>query len=241
MRELIARYEPSVLWNDISWPADEDELFRLFADYYAAVPDGVVNDRWVRSSTRLRDKAARAALDDRIKARIARLIPPPSTAASSRSRSRIATSAHRNTPASPTSSRRSGKPRAPLSHSFGFNRNDREADHTPARDPDRRLPVDEVSKNGRPAAQCGADGRPRTIPEPQVERLKAFGAWLGANGSAIYGAKPWRQAEAVTDTGLAVRITETPGAVKLHDRARRTGRPSGWWWSRAWRWTARRG
>ena len=43
--ELIARYRPSVLWNDITSPALTDEP-ALFADYYAAVPDGVVNDRW---------------------------------------------------------------------------------------------------------------------------------------------------------------------------------------------------
>jgi alpha-L-fucosidase len=44
-RELIARYHPSVLWNDITSPPLIDEA-ALFADYYAAVPDGVVNDRW---------------------------------------------------------------------------------------------------------------------------------------------------------------------------------------------------
>ncbi len=44
-RELIERYRPSLLWNDITSPAAADEA-ALFADYYAAVPDGVVNDRW---------------------------------------------------------------------------------------------------------------------------------------------------------------------------------------------------
>ncbi|HXU22854.1 MAG TPA: alpha-L-fucosidase [Tepidiformaceae bacterium] len=46
-RELIARYEPSVLWNDIAYPPGP-ELPRLFADYYGAIPDGVVNDRWAQ-------------------------------------------------------------------------------------------------------------------------------------------------------------------------------------------------
>ena len=43
--ELIERYRPSVLWNDITSPklVDESALFSL---YFAAVPDGVVNDRW---------------------------------------------------------------------------------------------------------------------------------------------------------------------------------------------------
>lgn len=44
-RELIERYRPSILWNDITSPDATDEE-ALFADFYAAVPDGVVNDRW---------------------------------------------------------------------------------------------------------------------------------------------------------------------------------------------------
>ena len=31
--ELIARYHPDMLWNDIAWPTDKPSLFRLFADY----------------------------------------------------------------------------------------------------------------------------------------------------------------------------------------------------------------
>ena len=47
VRELIARYRPSVLWNDIAWPAEGKHLWPLFAHYYEQVPDGVVNDRWM--------------------------------------------------------------------------------------------------------------------------------------------------------------------------------------------------
>jgi alpha-L-fucosidase len=43
--ELIERYQPDVLWNDIGYPAAAD-LDGLFADYYAAVPHGVVNNRF---------------------------------------------------------------------------------------------------------------------------------------------------------------------------------------------------
>lgn len=47
VRDLIDRYRPDVLWNDIGWPdLGMPELPDLFAHYYAAVPDGVVNDRW---------------------------------------------------------------------------------------------------------------------------------------------------------------------------------------------------
>jgi alpha-L-fucosidase len=43
--ELIARYRPAVLWNDITYPSEASAL-QLFADYYNGQPDGVVNDRF---------------------------------------------------------------------------------------------------------------------------------------------------------------------------------------------------
>ena len=50
VRELIDRYAPSVLWNDICWPGGGN-LAELFAHYYNTVDDGVINDRWIESST----------------------------------------------------------------------------------------------------------------------------------------------------------------------------------------------
>jgi alpha-L-fucosidase len=49
--DLIERYQPSVLWGDIDWPdagkePGDKSLIELFDRYYAAVPDGVVNDRF---------------------------------------------------------------------------------------------------------------------------------------------------------------------------------------------------
>jgi alpha-L-fucosidase len=51
VRDLVARYSPDVLWNDINWPdagkrTGSWSLHELFADYYADNPDGAVNDRW---------------------------------------------------------------------------------------------------------------------------------------------------------------------------------------------------
>lgn len=45
IKELIARYHPSVLWNDIDWPKSGNAL-QVIADYYNAVPEGVVDDRF---------------------------------------------------------------------------------------------------------------------------------------------------------------------------------------------------
>jgi alpha-L-fucosidase len=52
--DLINRYKPDILWNDIEWPDysklnDESvdyTLARLFKNYYELVPHGLVNDRW---------------------------------------------------------------------------------------------------------------------------------------------------------------------------------------------------
>jgi alpha-L-fucosidase len=45
IHELITRYKPSILWNDIDWPKTGDAL-GVEADYYNAVPDGVIDDRF---------------------------------------------------------------------------------------------------------------------------------------------------------------------------------------------------
>jgi alpha-L-fucosidase len=45
IHELIDRYHPSVLWNDIDWPKTGQAL-EVEADYYNAVPDGVIDDRF---------------------------------------------------------------------------------------------------------------------------------------------------------------------------------------------------
>jgi alpha-L-fucosidase len=44
-RELIERYQPAVLWNDISYPK-AGQIPQLFAEYYNTVPDGVIDNRF---------------------------------------------------------------------------------------------------------------------------------------------------------------------------------------------------
>lgn len=52
LQELIQRYRPSVLWDDINWPGPNSQskavrLRWLFAEYFNLYcPQGVVNDRW---------------------------------------------------------------------------------------------------------------------------------------------------------------------------------------------------
>ncbi len=44
-RELIDRYEPSILWNDIGYPV-AGNANEIIADFYNNIPEGVVNDRF---------------------------------------------------------------------------------------------------------------------------------------------------------------------------------------------------
>lgn len=44
-RELMDRYKPAVLWNDINYPK-AGEIPQLFAQYYNANPEGIINNRF---------------------------------------------------------------------------------------------------------------------------------------------------------------------------------------------------
>lgn len=49
--ELVERFSPDVLWNDIEWPdggkgREDYAVAAILERYYRAVPTGVVNDRW---------------------------------------------------------------------------------------------------------------------------------------------------------------------------------------------------
>jgi alpha-L-fucosidase len=46
-RELIERYEPSVLWNDIGYPR-QGQLCEIFSAYYNKYPEGLINNRFTQ-------------------------------------------------------------------------------------------------------------------------------------------------------------------------------------------------
>lgn len=51
VRDLIDRFRPDVLWNDIEWPdsgkrTGSHSLYELLEHYYAVNEDGVINNRW---------------------------------------------------------------------------------------------------------------------------------------------------------------------------------------------------
>ncbi len=213
-RELIERYRPSVLWNDISWPTTLEPELRLFADYYNAVPDGVVNDRWLPMTPEreaLRTPAVRAGLDAFLKERMKNapskgIIPelPPHCDFRTPEYARFDTISEKKWEAT-----------RGMSHSFGFNRRDTDADYESVTSLVHGF-IDAVSKNGNLLLNVGPRGEDAQIPAEQIARLKGFGAWLKANGDGIYGTRPWTRAEGRTREGGNVRFTAKPGALFVH-------------------------
>jgi len=176
--ELIERFSPDVLWNDIEWPdggkgSDDFAVAAVLGRYFDAVPEGVVNDRWgvpyhgflTREYTHIPDILEQ-----------------------------------------PWESTRG------LGYSFGFNRAEDERHSLSGAELIRML-VDIVSKNGNLLINVGpaADG---SIPELQRAAMRELGAWMNANGDAVYGTRPWiRFGEAV---GAPVRYTRSRAEVHVH-------------------------
>ncbi len=181
-RELIDRYAPSILWNDIGYPTKAN-MPELIAHYYNTVPDGVINDRWSQK------------LPEHVPGPGEMINPPPSA------------HADYTTPEYATYDRAMEKKWEAcrgIGHSFGYNQNEGPEDYLSVDDLVRMF-VDIVSKNGNLLLDVGpmADG---TIPELQRERLLGLGAWLEVNGEAIFGTRPWVTAE--TRSGwIGVRFT----------------------------------
>ena len=216
VRELIDRYEPSVLWNDISWPTRPGPLYRLFSDYYRAVPEGVVNDRWVAGSLQrdlLKFPPMRRYVDRKLKAALSKqseedskgIIPPPVPHSGFRTPEYAAFAEIQVKKWEATRG---------MSHSFGFNRNDSEADYASAETLIHDF-IDAVSRNGNLLLNVGPRATDAGIPGEQLSRLKQFGAWLRANGDAIYGTRPWTRSDGETECGQAVRFTVAPGRINL--------------------------
>ncbi len=170
LRELIARYRPAILWNDIRYP-EKSGLMQIVADFYNANPDGVINNRW------------------------GRWMPHDFTTA--------------EYTVYPTIVAKKWEANRGIGNSFGYNR---------AEGPGHMLTVDElvdsfvdiVSKNGNLLLNVGprADG---TIPDMQLERLRGLGRWLDVNGEAIFGTRPWVDAEGMlAGEDVRVRFTYRP-------------------------------
>ena len=204
VRELIERYRPSVLWNDIRWPDRRRPLFRLFADYYRAVPDGVVNDRWMPWHPAMGalewaplQRAARAAT-----ARSARndagLVPPTPPHFDVRTPEYTTF---------PDIQRRAWECVRGIDRSFGYNRASDES-HFLGRDELVGSLADIAAKGGNLLLNVGPRGEDAQIPEAQLRRLGWLAEWTAAgDGEALFATRPWVRPEATSPEGHELRFT----------------------------------
>ena len=208
VRELIDRYAPSVLWNDICWPGGGN-LAELFAHYYNTVDDGVINDRWIESTTRrspVADTLTGAAGD--VLQAVWKFIP------SDKKTLTFPGAKHYDftTPEyakSDTILERKWEATRGVGHSFGANRNERPEDVVTTTELVREF-CDIISKNGNLLIGIGP-GPDGTIPDEQQAPVRGLGDWMKINSVAVHGTRPWKIAQTTTSEGTQVRFTEGGG------------------------------
>ena len=203
-RELIDRYHPSILWNDICYPP-KGHPYAIMAYFYNHVADGVVNDRWLQFPLYGRGAFLRWPLRGFI----------------DRAADGLTSSSGMQQPPPPVSDfvtpeyavfkdvkTKKWECTRGIGYSFGYNRMETADNYLKAPAAVRML-IDIVSKNGNLLLNVGprADG---SIPDEQVACILGIGKWLKANGDAIYGTKPWERAEGVTASGVGIRFTQKP-------------------------------
>ncbi|HET8931575.1 MAG TPA: alpha-L-fucosidase [Acidimicrobiales bacterium] len=210
VRELIERYEPSVLWNDVSWPAGQSHLVDLLGTYFDRVPDGVVNDRWltpVMGSGVLKTRAGRKVVD-RLAANALKqgpLVPP---------KPRFFQYRTPEFAKFPDISRTPWECVRGMDRSFGFNRASVESDFLD-RNELLRLVVDVASKGGSVLLNIGPRGD-GAIPDEQLRRLGWLAERSTAHRASIRGTRAWVHAQDRSVEGHDVRFSAHDETVWAH-------------------------
>jgi alpha-L-fucosidase len=242
VNDLIQRYAPAVLWNDVGYvthpPWERFSLTGLWDEYYAAVPDGAIDDRWYAVPTprtidyvvlttvsRFFARAGTAWIADLIDKALDKDRPVDGL--------KLPTSAPHDF--------RTYEYEVPgeiqsdkwelvrgIGLSFCYNGNE-EHDQWLSLPDLTWIFVDVVSKNGNLLLNVGpkADG---SLQVHEVVLLEGFGRWMSTYGDALYDSKPW--AAIPHDTylrtsqiaALPVRFTEKDGVLNVFFRANTSGK-----------------
>ncbi|HUC36964.1 MAG TPA: alpha-L-fucosidase [Acidimicrobiales bacterium] len=209
VRELIDRYRPSVLWNDIAWPSSGKRLWPLFDYYYGQVPDGVVNDRWLPWNPLFalgHLEVGRRAIDALARREMGRdggLVPPRPPHFDVRTPEYVVF---------PDVQRRPWECVRGMDESFGYNACSRPEDFI-AHDDLLWLLTDIVAKGGNLLLNVGPRGIDGKIPDEQAARLEWLGHWTLLNGEALYGTRPWIRPGTVLSGEHQVRYTAAGDSV----------------------------
>ncbi len=209
VRELIARYAPSVLWNDIAWPGTRTQLWDLFEHYYASVPDGVVNDRWLPWSPALasaRTSLVRRGIDLAVRQQARRdagVIPPLPPHGDVRTPEYVVFDDVQRKPWECVRG---------MDQSFGYNACSR-PEHFIGRDDLLWMLTDIAAKGGNLLLNVGPRGVDAAIPDEQLTRLEWLAGWFRPNDGAIVATRPWVKPGTSTTEGRPVRYTARDGTV----------------------------
>lgn len=206
LRELVDRYEPSVVWSDIGSPPGFD-LAAFLRDYLRRVPDGTINDRWVAPPRALARPRVRTVVNAAVRVALPRL-PESDRSATGHPLADFRTPEYSSPP---EATHHKWEATRGMGAAFGINGN--EPDDRLI-DPDElvRSLADMVAKNGNLLLNVGPD-EAGTIQEREALRLRHLGAWMGTAGEALVGTRPWVTAAATTAEGVEVRFTQAGGAV----------------------------
>jgi alpha-L-fucosidase len=206
--ELIDRYRPDVLWNDLSCPAP---TAALFTRYLAAVPDGVVNDRYTDlswASRWLSPRVVRNGLDfvlSRIGGFDKVMAKHGDNPHNVRSYEYICPERIESAKWETTRG---------LGNSFGYN-------HTLAEDAvlsDEallHLLLDVVAKNGNLLLGISVRSDGSVVPA-QEAALRRLGRWLSSYGEGVFGTRPWKRHAGMTRDAEPLRLTARGSLVFAH-------------------------